>query len=240
MPRRRGRRQAAPTGIAIIIGLAIATGVYWSQNPDTELKVPGSVVTEIAEQRSSPERVPESFAKAMATITPIPTTRARTAETSNVESQIDKDKDMEPIHRVAELERKVHAGINAERAKNGSSPQLRWDNRLGAIARTHSEDMTRRGYFSHDTPEGLGPTSRIEKAGYNCWKDSHYGVAENITIELTGDSLDRMAAEAVRSWVNSPGHRLNLLGRQYDRTGIGASFGKWRGYDAVYVTQVFC
>ena len=238
MPRRRRRRQATPTLTAIIIGLAIATAIYWRQNSDIELRMPESITAEIAEQRSSSRRVPESFAEAVATRTPIPTTQARAAETSNAESRIDKD--VEPIHRVAELERKVHAGINAERAKNGSSSQLRWDERLGAIARSHSEDMTRRGYFSHDTPEGLGPTDRIEKAGYNCWKGSHYGVAENITIELTKDSLDRMAAGAVSSWVNSPGHRANLLDRQYDRTGIGASFGKWRGYGAVYLTQVFC
>ena len=238
MPRRRRRRRATPTIIAIIIGLSIATGIYWSQNPDIELKMPESVTNTITEQQLSSERAPESFAKAMATSAPTPMTQTGTAETPKSESKTDKD--VEPIHRVRELERKVHAGINAERAKNGGSPQLRWDNDLGAIARAHSEDMTRRRYFSHDTPEGLGPTDRIERAGYNCWKGSHYGVAENIAIELTDDSLDRMAAEAVRGWVNSPGHRANLLGRQYDRTGIGASFGKWQGYDAVYITQVFC
>ena len=223
--------------IAIIIGLAIATGIYWLQNPDLKLKMPESISTKIEKQRSSPERVPESFAAIMATSTPVPTTQARTAETSRGELQIHKD--VESTHRVAELEREVHTGINLERAKNGSSPLLR-DDHLGAIARAHSEDMTRRRYFSHDTPEGLGPTDRIERSGYNCWKGSHYGVTENITIELTEDSLDRMAEEAVRSWVNSPGHRTNLLGKQYDRTGIGASFGKWRGYDAVYITQVLC
>ena len=117
---------------------------------------------------------------------------------------------------------------------------MRWDDRLGAIARAHSEDMTRRGYFSHDTPEGLGPMERIKRAGYECWKETHYGIAENITIELVSGSLDGMARGAVQSWVGSPGHRANLLDRQYNRTGIGASFGKWRGYDAVYLTQVFC
>lgn len=238
MPRRRRRRRATPTVIAIIIGLAIATGIYWSQNPDLELKMPESITTKIAEQRSSSERVPESFAEAMATHTPVPTTQARIAEPSNVEPQIDKD--VEPTHRVAELERKVHAGINVERAMNGGSPQLRWDDRLGAIARAHSEDMTRRGYFSHDTPEGLGPSGRATRAGYRCRKSTHMGLAENITIQLVSESLDRMARRAVRSWVGSAGHRTNLLGKQYDRTGIGASFGKWRGYDAVYMTQVFC
>ena len=140
---------------------------------------------------------------------------------------------------VSELESKVHAGINAERARNGGSP-LRWEEQLTAVARAHSDDMTSRGYFSHDTPEGLGPSERIDRAGYSCWKGSHYGVAENIAVETTLGNLDRTAAEAVEGWMNSPGHRTNLLGRQYDRTGIGASFGTWRGYKAVYLTQVFC
>ncbi len=138
------------------------------------------------------------------------------------------------------LERKVHDGINVERAEIIGSRLLRWDDRLNAIARAHSEDMTERGYFDHDTPEGLGPTERAEKAGYNCRKLFHYGLAENITIELMSKDIDKLAAAAVKGWMDSPGHRANLLGRQYDRTGVGASLGKWRGYQAVYLTQVFC
>ncbi len=149
-------------------------------------------------------------------------------------------KKAESVIKAGELERKVHAGINAERATSGNALQLQWDDSLGAIARAHSDDMTKRGYFSHDTPEGLGPSDRIAKAGYSCWKDSHYGIAENIAIEIASRNLDKVAAAAVESWMNSPGHRTNLLGRQYDRTGVGVSFGKWRGYDAVYLTQVFC
>ena len=146
---------------------------------------------------------------------------------------------MEAANRVSELELKVHAGINAERAKNGGA-LLKWDDRLAAVARAHSDDMTNRGYFSHDTPEGLGPSERIDRSGYSCWKGSHCGVAENIAIELVSGNLDSIAAEAVQGWMNSPGHRTNLLGRQYDRTGLGASFGRWQGYRAVYLTQVFC
>ena len=140
---------------------------------------------------------------------------------------------------MSELEMKVHDGINAERVNNGRTP-LKWEERLAAVARAHSDDMTSRIYFSHDTPEGLGPSDRIDRSGYSCWKSSHYGVAENIAIETTLGNIDRTAAEAVQGWMNSPGHRTNLLGRQYDRTGIGASFGTWRGYKAVYLTQVFC
>jgi uncharacterized protein YkwD len=256
-PRRRQRRngRALPTVVAVIIGLAVAGGIYWHQNPDFELRLPRGLVDRVAGQ-SSREQVPESFAAMTATSTPDVTSPSRTTPTSGAaqvgqlrhlvpqvsgESREEREARtrMEAAARVSELELKVHAGINAERAKNGGS-SLKWEKQLAAVARAHSVDMTSHGYFSHDTPEGLGPSDRIDRAGYSCWKSSHYGVAENIAIETTLGDLDRTAAEAVRGWMNSPGHRTNLLGRQYDRTGVGASFGTWRGYKAVYLTQVFC
>lgn len=140
---------------------------------------------------------------------------------------------------VSELELKVHEGINAERTKRGIPP-LRWDDGLAAVARSHSQDMTERNYFSHDTPEGLDPTDRLHRAGQRCWKRNHYGVAENITVELFASNVSLMATEAVKGWMESHGHRENLIDRSYDATGIGASFGAWMGYNAAYLTQVFC
>ncbi len=240
---------------AVIVGLAVAGGVYWYQNPNFELSLPRDFVDQVAQQ-SAREQAPESFAAITATSTPDAASRVYVTPTSGsdrgnqlrrlvpqVSGESREEREarvrMEAAARVSELELKVHAGINAERTRNGGSP-LKWEERLAAVARAHSDDMTSRGYFSHDTPEGLGPSERIDRAGYSCWKGSHYGVAENIAIETTLNDLDRTAAEAVQGWMNSPGHRTNLLGRQYDRTGIGASFGTWRGYKAVYLTQVFC
>ena len=226
------------TFLAIAIGLAVASGVFWYQNPDLELKVPDAMVRQFEEQKAALQEVPESFAEITATSTAVPAVDT-TIEAVRKESRTTLTDDRS-VDKVSHLEKKVHAGINAARATHGSSPQLKWEDRLGAVARAHSEDMTRRNYFSHDTPEGLGPSERIDNAGYSCWKGSHYGVAENIAIELADADLDQIARNAVRSWMNSPGHRTNLLGRQYDRTGVGASFGRWRGYSAVYLTQVFC
>ena len=86
----------------------------------------------------------------------------------------------------------------------------------------------------------MGPTERAERAGYSFREAGCYGLAENLTIVLVHPSLENMAAKAVLSWMGSAGHRMNLLDSNYDRTGIGASFGSWRRYDAVYLTQVFC
>ena len=258
MPPRRRRRtnsRVLPVVVAVIVGLAVAGGIYWYQNPQFALSVPRGLIDRVAEQ-STREQAPESFAAITSTSTPSAASRAAVTPTSgsgrknqlrrlvpqiNAEARHESEARarIEAAARVSELEMKVHSSINAERANNGRSP-LKWEKRLAAVARSHSDDMTNRGYFSHDTPERLGPSDRIDRSGYSCWKSSHYGVAENIAIETALGSLDRTAAEAVQGWMNSPGHRTNLLGRQYDRTGVGASFGTWRGYKAVYLTQVFC
>lgn len=152
---------------------------------------------------------------------------------------------MSDPERIATLEQKVHRGINAARSRNGGST-LKWVDKLGEVARAHSEDMVERGYYGHDSPEGLGPTDRGARAGYDCRKATHYGIAENITMvlvvykDLDHMGLDHMVNEVVQSWLDSHGHRTNLLDGRFDRTGIGASFGLSEGFRAVYVTQVFC
>ena len=247
-----------PAAISIAIGLAAAAGIYWLQNPGAELKMPQGLSNLSTKQPPLRPSVPDSFQEINATSTSGPPTRqppptqphetsdspnvlekvSRTFSESREERQARQEAEVAAMAEI--LERKVHQGINTERAAVPGSRQLQWDDRLNAIARAHSEDMTERGYFSHDTPEGVGPSGRAAKAGYSCRKAFHYGLAENITIELMSNDMDKLAAAAVQGWVDSPGHRVNLLGRQYDRTGVGASFGKWRGYKAVYITQVFC
>ena len=140
---------------------------------------------------------------------------------------------------ISDLELKVHEGINVERVNNGKAA-LQWNDGLASVARGHSKDMTKRDYFSHDTPEGLGPTDRLHRAGMDCRKGNHWGIAENITIELSSSNVPEVAAKAVDGWMKSPGHRRNLLNGGYDSTGVGASFGIWKGYKSVYLTQVFC
>ena len=71
--------------------------------------------------------------------------------------------------KIAELELKVHDGINEERVNIGGAPLI-WDDDLASVARAHSDDMTTRDYFSHNTPEGLDPTDRLHMAGFNCEK----------------------------------------------------------------------
>ena len=157
------------------------------------------------------------------------------------------------------LEQEIHRLINAERTRSGQRG-LRWDDRLGDIARSHSDDMASQDYFDHVNLKGESPTDRGNNADYPCVKQLSggafsYGLAENIwygweyssyTYGTFGTRYDWMsqtelAQQAVASWMGSSGHRGNILTSKYDQTGIGVGFGVSGGKKhAVYLTQVFC
>ncbi|OKI02520.1 RNA polymerase [Streptomyces sp. CB02923] len=103
----------------------------------------------------------------------------------------------------------VTALVNSERAKQGCSP-VRGNDQLVTAARRHSQDMDARNYFDHTSPDGTDPGDRIKAAGYQ-W--STYG--ENIARG------QRSAAEVMKSWMNSPGHRANILNCDFKEIGIG-------------------
>lgn len=144
---------------------------------------------------------------------------------------------------VAEIERHIYLLTNAERESRGLD-LLQRNMLVDSIARAHSQDMADRDYFSHVTPEGLDPTNRGLKAGYDCTKDygTHYtyGLAENIFwyggIPYSHTAED-IAGKTVTDWMNSPGHRGNILESSYDRIGVGVAFDD---NERMYATQNFC
>jgi uncharacterized protein YkwD len=160
-----------------------------------------------------------------------------------------------PLIDKSELEITVHQLTNQYRIQHGLN-SLSWDDELSTVARSHSQDMALRDYFSHDTPEGRDPTDRGILQGYKCEKIVGYlmyiGIAENIfqnnlyhTIWYTDgiptsydwNSLDDIAQTTVDGWMNSTGHRKNILTETFDREGIGIDFAS---DDKVYITQNFC
>jgi uncharacterized protein YkwD len=98
--------------------------------------------------------------------------------------------------------------VNAERAKAGCAP-VKTDARLAAAALAHSRDMVDRNYFSHTSPDGKGPGDRAAAAGYPSWS------GENIAAGYP------TPAEVVQGWMNSPGHKANILNCQSKATGVG-------------------
>lgn len=118
----------------------------------------------------------------------------------------------------------VIALTNAVRARAGCG-RVVLDSDLAQAARAHSVDMARRGYFSHYTPNGGNPGRRIASAGYR-W--STYG--ENIAWGQPN------ANTVMRDWMNSPGHRANILNCRYRNIGVGIAYNA-RGVP--YWTQEF-
>lgn len=94
-------------------------------------------------------------------------------------------------------------------------PALVWNPVVAKAAQAHSDDMVRRNYFSHNTPEGLTSGMRLDKAGVR-WSR----VAENIAAG------QRTAREVYSSWIKSPGHRANIANCALREHGIGLTRGK--------------
>ncbi len=114
---------------------------------------------------------------------------------------------------------------NAARAAHGCRA-LRWNAALGSAAAAHSADMRDRNYFDHNTLDGRSPFDRIRATGY-----TYRAAGENIAAGQP------TAAAVMNSWMNSPGHRANILNCDYTELGVGVARGG-SGY-GIYWTQVF-
>ena len=118
----------------------------------------------------------------------------------------------------------VVRATNIERGRHGLAA-LTVDVRLGAAAQLHSADMVRRGFFSHQNPDGEQVSDRASAVGY-----SYRKIAENIAAG------QRDASEVVAGWMASPGHRRNILDGELTQIGVGHALG---GSYGVLWTQVF-
>lgn len=110
--------------------------------------------------------------------------------------------------------------LNEERTSRGL-PRLRLNDRLSNAAERHSRDMVQRTYFSHDSLSGLSFVDRIRRAGYLRSARS-WSAGEN----LAWGSGTRGAPEQImRAWMNSSGHRANILTGRFREVGIGVAEG---------------
>ena len=106
-------------------------------------------------------------------------------------------------------EREVVRLVNAERAKYGLAA-LAEDESLSALARRKSQDMRDNGYFDHNSPTYGSPFQMMKSFGF-----SYRAAGENIAMGY------RTPAAVVDAWMNSPGHRANILNASYTRIGVG-------------------
>ncbi len=162
---------------------------------------------------------------------------------------------MNPRH----LEARVHQLVNQERKRRGLR-SLQKSPRIKEVARKHSQEMARSNFFSHVNLNGEGPIQRGNRAGILCKRRLSTGVfrtgiAENLfqnhlysAIIYSGsgkhlrkryqwNTLEQIAQTTVKGWLNSPGHRKNMLHPSYTHAGVGVSISS---DGKVYITQNFC
>ena len=93
------------------------------------------------------------------------------------------------------------------------APPLEEHEELACASRIHSWDMYNRGYFDHDTPEGLNPSDRVALMGS--------------VINMAGENLASTPSTPVSLWMDSPGHCANIMNASYDYAGVGRYGNYW-------------
>lgn len=143
-------------------------------------------------------------------------------------SELDKPKLDKPNVNKPELDnqdsfsKQVLKLVNIERKKEGIH-QLKLSNELNSISILKSQDMNDYGYFSHTSPNYGSPFDLLR--------------AENVKYNTAGENIalgQRTPKQVVSAWMNSPGHRRNILNPAFNKMGIGVYFG-----NSVYWTQIF-
>ena len=99
---------------------------------------------------------------------------------------------------------------------------------LEKVAQMKPDDMAAKGYFAHNSPEGKTPWYWFKQAGY-----TYSFAGENLAVYFSD------SAELEKAWMNSPGHRANILNSYFTEIGVAMARGTYLGQDTVYVVQVF-
>ncbi len=106
-------------------------------------------------------------------------------------------------------ERRVAELVNVERQKNGLAP-LTLDPAISNVARIKSKDMSDNNYFAHQSPTYGSAADMLTQNGirYSAW-------GENIAAG------QKTPEEVVSAWMNSPGHKANILASHFTKIGVG-------------------
>jgi len=129
---------------------------------------------------------------------------------------------------LAEIFPKVLVDLTNFQRQTNQTVGLKINPLLEEAARQKAEDMAQKGYFAHNSPEGVTPWYWFRAAGY----DFIYA-GENLAINFSDSS------DVVRAWMDSPGHRSNILNQQFTEIGIATAKGNYQGRPTTFVVQMF-
>lgn len=122
----------------------------------------------------------------------------------------------------------VLTGTNSERGNTGALP-LSLNAKLTAAAEAKLADMFAKQYFDHIAPDGTVPSDWVTRAGY-----AYKLTGENLALgDFSGDN------DLILAWMNSPGHRANILKPDYTEIGIAVGKGMFNGRETWLAVQVF-
>jgi uncharacterized protein YkwD len=127
---------------------------------------------------------------------------------------------------IEQMEAATRSLVNAERKKRGLQP-LKHNEALSKIARSYSRRMSKEDFFSHYDPAGKSVSDRVKSA-----KISYRMVGENLAMNYNVPDPIRTA---VKGWLESPGHRENMLRKDFSETGLGI----WKEGKTYHFTQMF-
>lgn len=138
---------------------------------------------------------------------------------------------------VSQFERSILVELNGVRRAHGLAP-LRASAPLGAAADAHSRAMGRHGFFAHESRDGSSFGDRVRR--YYPPRGGAWSVGENLLWSTRGIDAKR----AVELWMQSPGHRQNILTAQWREIGLAAvtfraAPGIYGGMDVVIITTDF-
>lgn len=118
---------------------------------------------------------------------------------------------------------------NNQRAQNGNLPPLAENTKLDEAALIKAQDLFAKQYFEHVSPEGTGPADLADEVGY-----AYIAYGENLAL---GNFADDQAL--VQAWMDSPGHRANILNNRYQEIGVAVVRGVYEGSSVWIAVQEF-
>ncbi|MEU1179778.1 CAP domain-containing protein [Streptomyces sp. NPDC005820] len=204
-----GTSGSAETGRA---GTSTSRDVGRSGSTSTSPSASASESSTSASESASASASPSKTAEKKPEVTPSeePETAASKSKTATKAPQ--KSESPVTVSAEAQAAAEVLALVNEERAKVGCSA-LSANSALSELAEKFSDDMAARGFFDHTDPDGKTPWDRAEKAGIS---------------SLGGENIARGQADAaavMEAWMNSPGHKANILNCDFKTLGVGVHFG---------------
>ena len=121
----------------------------------------------------------------------------------------------------------VVSATNEQRLASGLG-ELKVNEKLREAAQAKAEDMAKKSYFAHYSPDGKSPWYWINQTGY-----TYKAAGENLAVNFD------YSMDVVNAWMNSPTHKANIVKAKYQDIGVGIAEGFYQGHPTVYVVQLF-